>query len=187
MSELETMMMAEPHYHLFETALGTIAIAWRGSCIVRLLLPQSDTAAMARKMQAFRASPGEPPADIAAIISMVRRYAGGENLDFSSVNVSAGDVSAMREAIYVALRQVRHGETVTYGELAKRAGYPGQARDIGEAMGKNPVPLIVPCHRVVAAGGKIGGFSAPGGSVTKEKMLRLEGALNAPAQSAFGF
>lgn len=179
--------MSELTYHLFETALGTIAIAWRDGAIVRLLLPQSDTAAMARKMLALGAAPGEPPADIAAIIAKVRRYAEGENIDFSTVNVSAGDVGQMREAIYAQLRQVPHGETLTYGELAKRAGYAGLAREIGEAMGKNPVPLIVPCHRVVAAGGKIGGFSAPGGSVTKEKMLRLEGALTPPAQAAFGF
>lgn len=179
--------MSETHYKLFETGLGVIAIAWRDAAIVRLLLPQSDTCAMARKMEAFGAAPGEPSGNVAEIIDMVRRYADGANIDFSGVNVSAGDVGQMREAIYAALRQVPHGETLTYGQLAERAGYKGMAREIGEAMGKNPVPLIVPCHRVVAAGGKIGGFSAPGGSVTKEKMLRLEGALTPPSQAAFGF
>lgn len=179
--------MAELNYHLFESALGVIAIAWRDDTVVRLLLPQSDTGAMARKMEAFGATAADPAAAVTEIIEMVRRYAGGENVDFSAVNVSAGEVGEMREAIYAVLRQVPHGETLTYGDLAKRAGYPGQAREIGEAMGKNPVPLIVPCHRVVAAGGKIGGFSAPGGSVTKEKMLKLEGALARPAQAAFGF
>ncbi|WP_374684800.1 methylated-DNA--[protein]-cysteine S-methyltransferase [Mesorhizobium sp. J428] len=80
------------------------------------------------------------------------------------------------------MRKLRHGETLTYGELAERAGFPGQAQAVGQAMGKNPVPLVVPCHRVLAAGGKIGGFSAPGGAATKEKMLRLEGAIATPAQ-----
>jgi len=179
--------MSNLRYHLFETALGVIAIAWRGTAIVRLLLPQSDTAAMARKMEALGAIPGEPAGRIAGTVDMVRRYADGQNVDFSGVEVAAGEVGPMRDAIYAALRQVAHGQTLTYGELAERAGYKGMAREIGEAMGRNPVPLIVPCHRIVAAGGRIGGFSAPGGSATKQKMLRLEGALTPPAQAAFSF
>lgn len=179
--------MSTPHYHLFETELGTIGIAWRGDAVVRLLLPQRDVAAMARKLEAFGATAGEPGPAVSRIIDMIRRYCAGEDVDFSGVDVDAGDVGDMRSAIYSALRKVGHGETLTYGELAKRAGYPGMAREIGEAMGKNPVPLIVPCHRVLAAGGKIGGFSAPGGVATKEKMLRLERALPEPAQAGFGF
>ena len=75
------------------------------------------------------------------------------------------------------MRAVAWGETVTYGELAKRAGTPGTAQDVGVAMARNPVPLIIPCHRVLAAGGKIGGFSAPGRTETKERMLALEGVF----------
>jgi len=179
--------MAAHTYHLFETSLGTIGIAWRGDAITRLLLPQKDVAAMARKLEAFGANPTEPSPFVSSIIDMVRRYANGEPIEFSNVEVSAGDVGDMRAAIYAVLRTVPHGQTLTYGDLAKLAGYPGMAREIGEAMGKNPVPLIVPCHRVVAAGGRIGGFSAPGGSATKEKMLRLEGALKPPVQVGFDF
>jgi methylated-DNA-[protein]-cysteine S-methyltransferase len=104
------------------------------------------------------AAPGEPPADIAAIIAMVRRYAAAKTSIFRRERVCRRRWRDARGDLCAQLRQVPHGETLTYGELAKRAGYPGQAREIGEAMGKNPVPLIVPCHRVVAAGGKIGGF-----------------------------
>ena len=80
-------------------------------------------------------------------------------------------------SIYDALRAVAWGETVTYGELARRAGAPGAAQDVGVAMARNPVPLIIPCHRVLAAGGKLGGFSAPGRTIAKERMLALEGVF----------
>ena len=93
-------------------------------------------------------------------------------------------------AIYDAARQLGFGETVTYGELAARAGYPGEARDTGQALGQNPVPIVVPCHRILAAGNKICGLSAPGGSATKEKLLNMEGVRVGPpppAQAAFGF
>ena len=93
--------------------------------------------------------------------------------------------------IYAATRKVGWGETTTYGSLAKSLGAgPEAARDVGEAMAKNPVPLIIPCHRVLAAGGKVGGFSAPGGSATKTRMLELEGVRlgpPAPAQRSFAF
>jgi methylated-DNA-[protein]-cysteine S-methyltransferase len=95
-----------------------------------------------------------------------------------------------RRAIYSAARKLGFGETTTYGGLADSAGHPGMARETGEALGRNPVPLIVPCHRILAAGGKIGGFSAPGGSSTKERLLALEGVQIGPpppAQKAFAF
>ncbi|MGB6117153.1 MAG: methylated-DNA--[protein]-cysteine S-methyltransferase [Mesorhizobium sp.] len=179
--------MGMSFYHLFDTSLGTIGIAWRGNSIVRLLLPQSDLGAMARKLEGFGAHRAAPTPAVEKVIDMIRHYTAGADIDFSQVDVDAGEVGAMRTAIYGELRKVRHGETLTYGDLARRAGYPGMAREIGEAMGKNPVPLIVPCHRVVAANGKLGGFSAPGGAMTKEKMLRLERALAEPAQAGFGF
>ncbi len=99
-------------------------------------------------------------------------------------------MDAFRLDIYAAARRLRFGEVVTYGELARRAGHEGMARETGAALGANPVPLVVPCHRIVAAGGRIGGFSAPGGAATKEKMLELEGVRVGPppsAQASFGF
>jgi methylated-DNA-[protein]-cysteine S-methyltransferase len=111
-------------------------------------------------------------------------------VDFSAVPVDLTGVDAFRLAIYDAARRLGFGETTTYGELAKRAGHGGLPRETGAALGANPVPLIIPCHRIVAAGGKIGGFSAPGGSVSKERMLTLEGVHVGPpppAQASFGF
>jgi methylated-DNA-[protein]-cysteine S-methyltransferase len=175
---------------LVDTALGVIGVAWRetssGVAIVRSQLPAGDAAAteqaLTRRLDSVRAQ--TLPAEIERIAGMIRRYAAGETVDFSGVEVDVGPVEPIRRAIYASLRKLSHGETLTYGELADRAGFPGLAQAVGQAMGKNPVPLIIPCHRVLAAGGKLGGFSAPGGAATKEKMLRLEHAIAEPAQGS---
>jgi methylated-DNA-[protein]-cysteine S-methyltransferase len=160
--------------------------------ICRVALPQRDREAMERCFagKLDGATPSEPPAAVAAAIELIKRYAKGEEVDFSSVPVDLDGVDLFRRAIYQAARKLGFGETTTYGGLADTAGHPGKARETGEALGSNPVPLIVPCHRILAAGGKIGGFSAPGGSATKEKLLTLEGVRLGPppaAQKAFAF
>lgn len=177
------------HHALVDTALGWFGLAWSGKGLVRLQLPAKDReetrARLLRRLEG--ALSGEPPAELA---DAIRRYAGGEAVDFGGVAVDLAGVDAFRRSIYDVLRRVGHGETLTYGELAERAGFPGMAREIGVAMARNPVPLVIPCHRVLAAGGRIGGFSAPGGASAKAKMLELERAWNAPpppAQGSFGF
>ena len=137
------------------------------------------------RRRAFGAEPGPPPEDIAAVIEAAKRYFDGEEIDFSQVPVDLADQDAFFAQIYDALRRVGWGGTTTYGALAKEVGAGrDRARDVGEAMAKNPAPLIIPCHRVLAAGGKIGGFSAPGGSKTKARMLELEGVRVGPPQAA---
>jgi len=178
------------HYHVFETALGFAGIAWNDAGIVRFRLPDPDRAAAEK--QFGRAEPADPPPAIAAVIAQAVRYFAGERIDFSPIELDLSALDPFRRSVYQALRKVGFGETVTYGELAKRAGAaePQAAQDVGIAMARNPVPLIIPCHRVLAAGGKIGGFSAPGGSATKEKMLAMEGVRVGPppaAQASFGF
>jgi methylated-DNA-[protein]-cysteine S-methyltransferase len=174
---------------VIDTALGPIGIAWRGhdnaAPLVRLQLPAGDAAATEAALTARTATTRATalPAPIERLARMLRAYAAGEPVDFSSVPVDIGPVEPLRRAIYAALRKLRHGETLTYGELAERAGFPGQAQAVGQAMGRNPVPLVVPCHRVLAAGGRLGGFSAPGGAATKQRMLLLEGAIARPAQA----
>jgi methylated-DNA-[protein]-cysteine S-methyltransferase len=137
------------------------------------------------------AEPGLPPAGVAAVIGAAKRYFAGEEKDFASVRVDLAGQDAFFAQIYEALRRVGWGRTTTYGALAKEVGAGRErARDVGEAMAKNPMPLIIPCHRVLAAGGKIGGFSAPGGSKTKARMLELEGVRVVEpevAQQAFSF
>ena len=125
------------------------------------------------------------------MIEAAKRYFAGEAMDFSDVRVDLAGEDAFFAQIYDALRRVGWGRTTTYGALAKEVGAGREAaRDVGEAMARNPAPLIIPCHRVLAAGGKIGGFSAPGGSKTKARMLELEGVRVGPpeaAQQSFGF
>ena len=165
-------------YHLFETKLGFAGIAWSDDGIVRFRLPDPDRASAARQF-AGNAESQSPPPHVAAVIDEAERYFSGARVDFASVALDLNGIDLFRRTIYDALRTVSFGETVTYGELAKRAGIdaPQAAQDVGVAMARNPVPLIIPCHRVLAAGGKLGGFSAPGRTDTKEKMLALEGVF----------
>lgn len=178
---------------VFETALGFVGIAWSGAGLTRLCLFQRDRAAVERRLERFGAAAraeGDAPAWVADLIGDVKAYAEGEEIDFSGVPVDLSGSDDFNLAIYDAARKLRFGETTTYGELAKRAGRAGLPRETGQALGANPVPLVIPCHRILAAGGKIGGFSAPGGSTTKEKMLALEGVRVGPApapQQSFGF
>jgi methylated-DNA-[protein]-cysteine S-methyltransferase len=164
------------HYHVFETKLGFAAIAWNGAGVTRFNLPGPEETATNRLGGATAA---EPPPHIAAIIASAERYFAGERIDFDAIGLDLSNVDPFRRSIYDALRKVGFGATVTYGELAKRVGArePQAAQDVGVAMARNPVPLIIPCHRVLAAGGKLGGFSAPGRTETKQKMLALEGVF----------
>lgn len=179
---------------VFETALGFFGLAWSEAGITRLCLPQKSRDAVERALLrhagvALQGKKGAPRW-VEELISSIRAYAAGAEVDFSAVPVDLAGVDEFRLAIYDAARKLAFGETTTYGELARRAGHAGLARETGAALGGNPVPLVIPCHRIVAAGGKIGGFSAPGGSVAKERMLGLEGVRVGPppsAQAAFGF
>ncbi len=124
-------------------------------------------------------------------IAAAKRYFAGEETDFSGVRLDLGDQDPVFTQIYEAARRIGWGRTTTYGALAKDIGAgPEVARDVGTAMAKNPTPLIIPCHRVLAAGGKVGGFSAAGGAATKIRMLELEGVRLAPpppVQRPFAF
>jgi methylated-DNA-[protein]-cysteine S-methyltransferase len=187
------MSRAARHYHVFETAMGFCAIAWSDAGIARFQLPVKSVEAAERLMRrrAFGAEPGAPSEDVAAVVAAAKRYFDGEETDFSHVRLDLAVEDAFFSQIYDALRRVGWGRTTTYGALAKEVGAGREAaRDVGEAMARNPAPLIIPCHRVLAAGGKIGGFSAPGGSTTKMRMLALEGVrVGVPeaAQRSFGF
>ncbi len=187
--------MSEPHgYEVFESARGFVAIAWRAQGITSLRLPVGSPAAATQALVARvgRAVRAAPPPEVDAIIGRITRYFAGEAVDFSDVAVDLGAPAPFFARVYARIRRLGWGRTTTYGAIAKELGAgPEAARDVGKAMAANPVPLIVPCHRVLAAGGKIGGFSAPGGAETKRWMLELEGAVPRtvpPArQAAFGF
>lgn len=162
-------------WHLFETALGVWGIAWSDRGVARLQLPEADVAATEARLRSAGGEPAEPPPRIAAVIADLRRFAAGEHVEFDAVGLDLRAVPAFHRTIYDATRTLRWGETATYGEIAERIGSPGAARAVGHAMGRNPVPILVPCHRVLAAGGRPGGFSAHGGTATKGRLLALEG------------
>jgi methylated-DNA-[protein]-cysteine S-methyltransferase len=180
-------------YLIFETAGGFCGIAWNGVGITRFQLPTRSAEAteriLLRRMPG--AKPGTPTPEVIEAIAAVKRYFEGEKTDFSAIKLDLGEQDALFAKIYAAARQVGWGQITTYGALAKELGAgPEAARDVGQAMATNPVALIIPCHRVLAAGGKVGGFSAPGGSAAKLKMLQLEGVRvepPRPAQATFGF
>jgi len=177
------------HYQIFETAQGFCAIAWSETGITRFRLPEASAQAtergLKRRLPDVGAAP--PPREIAGVVEAAKRYFAGERVDFSAAALDLGDADAPFLRIYAAARRLAWGETTTYGALAKTLGDNWElARDVGQAMAKNPIPLIIPCHRVLAAGGRIGGFSAPGGSATKTRMLEMEGVRVGGAQDAQG-
>jgi methylated-DNA-[protein]-cysteine S-methyltransferase len=165
------------HYCVFEGGFGPMGIAWSAEGVCRLQLPEATRAATERRLlgRGMGAVESEPPPEIARVIADVRRYFLGERVEFSDAVLDLSGVSEFYRQIYEAALRVGWGETTTYGALAKAAGFPDAARAVGQAMGRNPIPLIIPCHRVLASGGKPGGFSAFGGTVTKDRMLALEG------------
>jgi len=177
-------LRSRQEYTLFETAVGTCGIAWQvagnGSAaplVTAFQLPEATA-----RLVAARTRSGSPPVKarvvvpgIAALINRVQRHFGGEPQDFRDVVVELAGVGDFARAVYKAARRIPAGKTLTYGELARAIGRPGAARAVGQALARNPIPLIIPCHRVLAAGNRPGGFSAPGGLATKAKMLGLEG------------
>ena len=189
---METASSITAGHAVLETVIGFMGIAWSEKGLIRLCLPEKSREAVERRLMrhAGVAANTEQPQWVVELIASIKAYASGEDVDFSGVPVDLEGVDDFRLAIYDAARKLAFGETTTYGELARRAGHAGLARETGAALGANPVPLVIPCHRILAAGGKIGGFSAPGGSTTKEKMLAMEGVRLGPpppAQVSFGF
>ncbi len=174
---MEVEKRSGERYCLFETAFGTCGVAWTERGLTRVQLPERDRAATERRLQkrTQATAPSEPPATIARLIADLQHYMSGAAIAFDETVVDWSGVDEFQRAVYDAGRKVGWGETVTYGELARRAGFDGEAQAVGQAMSRNPVPVVMPCHRVLASGGKLGGFSAYGGTLTKERLLILEG------------
>jgi methylated-DNA-[protein]-cysteine S-methyltransferase len=176
-------LSSREHYCLFDTRLGACGVAWSECGVTRLQLPEANSGATERRLCARpRTGPGAGsaraealPDRTEALVAKLQRYFAGERVDFSGALVDLSGVDDFRCRIYELTRAIGWGETSSYGHLARQAGAPGAARAVGQAMGHNPVPIIIPCHRVLAAGRKIGGFSAYGGAVTKERLLAMEG------------
>lgn len=170
--------MTAVHFAMFDSAIGRCALAWRDTGIVAVQLPQKDEAqTRLRLAQRFthvvEETPGRP---VQSAIDEIVRLASGEAVDFADVVLDLSACPPFNSVVYAITRTIPFGQTLTYGDIAKRLGGVQQSRAVGQALGENPCPIIVPCHRVLAAGDKPGGFSAHGGVVTKLKLLDIEGA-----------
>lgn len=174
-------------FALFDTAIGACAIAWSERGVRGVQLPERNgEATRARLSRRFPDAVEAPPG--AAIRQAIDGMVGllrGEARDLGFVTLDMIGISPFRKSIYAVLRGIPPGRTLSYGAVATRLGDPTTARDVGEAMGQNPFPIIVPCHRVVGSGGRIGGFSANGGVATKLRLLNIERAQLDPAPGLF--
>jgi methylated-DNA-[protein]-cysteine S-methyltransferase len=172
---MNAALRCREHYCLFDTAIGACGVAWSERGVTRLQFPQADRSATAQRLGRSGRLEAPPPPAISQVIADVQRYLAGGHVDFSSVRLDLADVGPFEQKIYEATRSVGWGETATYGALARQAGAPDAARAVGRAMSRNPVVIIIPCHRILASGNRMGGFSAFGGTAVKERLLSLEG------------
>jgi len=170
--------MTASGFALFDTAIGRCGVAWGEGGVAGIQLPEADEReTRARMLQRFPVA-GEvpPPPEVQRVIDRIVALLRGEVSDLSTIALDMDQIPAFHRRVYEAARAIPPGTTLSYGDVAARAGAPGAARAVGQALGRNPFPIVVPCHRVLAAGGKIGGFSAQGGVATKRRMLAIEGA-----------
>jgi methylated-DNA-[protein]-cysteine S-methyltransferase len=165
-------------YALFETAIGWAGVAWGDAGLVAVHLPEKDPEVARRGfLRRFpEAAEAEPTAEVRASMEAIGAQLAGKPTDLSGVLLDLSRTPEFHVRVYEIARSIPPGETLTYGEIAERLGDKLLARDVGQALGKNPWPIVVPCHRVTAANGKLGGFSARGGVNTKLKLLAIEGA-----------
>jgi O-6-methylguanine DNA methyltransferase len=185
----------EPQFALFDTPIGRCAIAWSPAGIKLLQLPEGrESATRARLLERVKgARESTPPAFVQVALRAIERLLAGETADFSELELDLDEVPPFHRRVYEQARRIAPGSTLSYGELAAQLGSPGSARAVGQALGRNPFPIVVPCHRVFAAGGKIGGFTATGGINTKRRLLALETPRSSAAlalgdgDAAFGF
>ncbi|WP_298926905.1 methylated-DNA--[protein]-cysteine S-methyltransferase [uncultured Ramlibacter sp.] len=168
---------------VFDTAIGPCGMAWGAQALVGVQLPGTDAQATRRRMQSRFADTPEttPPEAVQAVIARVRKLLQGEPDSLLDVALDMEGVPPFHQRVYALARAIPPGRTMTYGEMAQQLGEPGAARAVGQALGHNPFAPVVPCHRILAAGGRGGGFSATGGVDTKLKMLEIERAqVNGP-------
>ncbi len=167
---------------VFDTAIGAVGLLQSALGLKRVALGGGlgDVAARLRRV-APEAEPAEPSGPLADLAARLAAHAEGRLQDFGDVELDGRGLGAFEGRVYGALRRVPAGATTTYGALAAEAGDRRASRAVGVAMARNPWPIVVPCHRVLAAGGRIGGFSAPGGAQTKARLLTIERANAAGA------
>jgi methylated-DNA-[protein]-cysteine S-methyltransferase len=167
------------NFAVFDTAIGKCGIAWNARGVVAVQLPMSSEEKTRTRIHQRYGDIAEaaPPANVQRAIDGMVELLKGEAVDLLDVVLDLDGVPEFHRGVYDIARTIPPGKTLTYGDIAKRLGGVELSRDVGQALGRNPCPIVVPCHRVLAAGGKPGGFSANGGVTTKLKMLAIEGAV----------
>jgi len=170
--------MTDHCFALFDTAIGRCAIVWgeRGINGVRLPMPTEEKTRMRIRQSYGEIDQAPPPANVQAAIDAIVELLDGKPVDLTGIELDLDGIPEFNRGVYDIARTIPPGQTMTYGDIAKRLGGVELSRDVGQALGHNPCAIVVPCHRVLAAGGKPGGFSANGGVSTKLKMLAIEGA-----------
>jgi methylated-DNA-[protein]-cysteine S-methyltransferase len=170
--------MTEQSFTLFDTAIGACGVVWGARGLLGVQIPEANESATRARLQKrfVSATEAAPPAKIQHAIDGMKALLRGERRDLADVTIDNDGVPEFNTRVYAIVRKVPPGETINYGEIAERLGDKLLARAVGQAMGENRCPIVMPCHRVLAASGKSGGFSASGGVVTKLKLLTIEGA-----------
>ena len=179
------MKTAERSHTVFDSKIGTLGVAWSDRGLVRVQLPEKTRAKTAQRIALHAGSKAAAaPAWVERAVEQMRALVAGAPSDLDEVPLDAANVPKFHGRVYAALRKLRAGETCTYAELARAAGSPSAARAVGQAMRRNPWPLVIPCHRVLAAGDRLGGFSATGGLELKAQLLRAESGRGAKSKTA---
>ena len=170
--------MTHYSFALFDSPIGCCGIAWGERGVAGVQLPEArEVATRARLLERFPgAQEASPPPEVQVALDRVLALLRGEASDLSAIPLDMERVPPFHRRVYEAARTIPSGTTLSYGEIAARIGAPGSARAVGQALGRNPFAIVVPCHRVLAAGGKVGGFSANGGIATKLRLLAIEAA-----------
>ncbi|WP_018183820.1 methylated-DNA--[protein]-cysteine S-methyltransferase [Kaistia granuli] len=173
---------------LFETAIGPCGITWGERGITGLHLPEADADATRAELgRRFpEATAIDPPGFVTEAIAAIVALLEGADDDLTSIPLDPDHIPPFNQRVYDVARRIPPGETMTYGEIAAAIGEPGAARAVGRALGENPYPIIIPCHRVLAAGGKVGGFSGSGGIGTKRRILAIESRARLDELPLFG-
>ncbi|WP_054812393.1 methylated-DNA--[protein]-cysteine S-methyltransferase [Nocardia arizonensis] len=167
------------HATLFDTAIGRCAVAWSGESVIRFGLPDSDADALLRWITRGFGDHAEitervPAGEIATAVEGIRAHLDGDLDDLRWIRLDTNAIPEFHRRVYEITRAIGPGRTLSYGQVADRLGAPGAAQAVGQALGRNPIPLIIPCHRVLAADHALHGFSAPGGLTTKQRLLAIE-------------
>lgn len=180
--------MIDARYALFDTALGRCALAWGARGLVRVLLPDADDDALrlSVRMRHPEAQELPPSPDIAAAIAAIQALMRGEESDLGAIVLDGDGLGEFDRRVYAIARRIAPGATRTYGEIARELGGNEWSREVGQSLGRNPWPIVVPCHRVMGADGRLVGFSAPGGVATKLRLLEIERRLSGAPPTLFG-